>query len=142
MQIHTDSHELKTALKRMKPFTDARPHIPVLDYVKLAGCDGRLNITCANGERCGNEPSMTTFTIMTSYEPEYSVLVKYKDLRKIADKLNREIVLDVDGSTLRIESGKLSFTLKGKPASEFPVLASEPGPIEASSAPSYRDLGD
>jgi DNA polymerase-3 subunit beta len=142
METYTDAKTLKDTLKRLKAFTDPKPHIPILEYIKLEANDGYLSLTAVSGERFGHEPSFTTFKGFTTYSPEYSILVRFKDFDKIAGKLKGDVDLSVSGDALHVKAGRLSFKLNGRDASDFPEWTTDGGEMCASSAPTYNDLRD
>ena len=139
-EFNTDSKALQNALKAMKPFVDPKPYIPILGYVKLESQDGVLRIMAVTGERCGTEPSYTMFTVETAFCPRYSIAVRFDDLNKIAAKLRGEVMINAVDEKLSLKTERLSFSINGKDAIDFPTWTSDRGEMLASSAVQFDDI--
>jgi DNA polymerase III beta subunit len=140
MEFNTDSKSFQHALKAIKPFVDPKPHIPILGYVKLESNEGVLSIIAVNGERFGCEPSFTTFTVETSFCPNYSIAVRFDDLNKIASKLKGEVMISVTDIKLNLQTERLVFAINGKDAMDFPIWTEDRGEKNAVSTEYYDDL--
>ena len=139
MKTYTDINEIRTAIKRLKGFTESRPKLPVLELVMLEASDGKLRLTVPNNQY-GKVVSFTTASVLTNFV-HFSVCVKYADLKKIIDKCKADVEFSVrDENALMIKSGRLEFTLNGKDPDHFPALPAPRDDREASSAISYNDM--
>jgi len=102
---NTDIKTIKTAIKRLKPFTDAKPHLPIMGCIRLESRDGKLSLTVP------------------------------------IDKCKADVQFNRSGDHgLELKSGSLTFKLKGKDASDFPVLPDPPDDFVATSSISYGDI--
>jgi len=111
---NTDIKTIKTAIKRLKPFTDAKPHLPIMGCIRLESRDGKLSLTVPT--------------------------LKYGVAASI-DKCKADVQFNRSGDHgLELKSGSLTFKLKGKDASDFPVLPDPPGDFVATSSISYGDI--
>jgi len=125
-QINTKS--LKAALKRLAAFHDARASLPILEHVHMEASDGRARLTVYDLSKS------LTATVEMEGADTFAVAVKFRDFRKIIDKVKADTVgldfhPDADNPEITIGTGRMHFTLKAKPASEFPVV---PVPDEVS----------
>jgi len=118
-QINTKS--LKAALKRLAAFHDARASLPILEHVHVDIADGRARLTVYDLSKS------LTATVEIDGADTFAVAVRFKDFRKIIDKVKADAVgldfhTDPDNPEITIGTGRMNFTLKAKPASEFPIV--------------------
>ncbi|MCX6645000.1 MAG: DNA polymerase III subunit beta [bacterium] len=133
---NTDIKSVKTAIKRLKPFADSKPTLPILNYVKVQASNGKLSLTIGN---IGYGTAFTTVTIPAT--GEYSLCVKFADLMKVIDKCKSDIHFSTKGlHELNVESGSLTFRLNGRDTDDFPERPDNRDSVNASTAISYGDI--
>ena len=133
---HTDIKTIKTAIKRLKPFADSKPTLPILHYVKLHASDGKLNFTVGN---ISYGTAFTTATIPAS--GQFTTCVKFTDIMKVIDKCKSDVDFTVsDDHTLNIQSGAFNFKLNGKDPDNFPEVPSRQDGVDALTSVSYGDI--
>ena len=137
---HTDIKTIKTAIKRLKPFADSKPTLPILNYVRMDASDGKLSFTIGN---IGYGTSFTTVTIPAASDG-FSSCVKFTDLLKVIDKCKSDIGFirrgGRDDHTLNIQSGTFTFKLNGRTPDDFPERPDNRDGVIASTSVSYGDI--
>ena len=156
--------EIKTACKRVKAFVNtSRPTLPILACVKIESNGSSLAMTAYNMEVGVG----IVVTLPDASAGTFATCVKFADLEKIIGKLKsdslelsatertettcdrvynaesgrRESVSETEKVIdLTVRSAGLSFTLNGRPASDFPILPGPSGDILASTACEYGRL--
>jgi DNA polymerase-3 subunit beta len=121
MTGHTDTKSLKAALKRLAAFHDSKPHLPILNYAHVNVHYGWAHLTVYDMER-----SLTVKVAIDGADP-CSIAVRFKDFRKIIDKVKSDAVgmdfqTGTDEPKLTVSAGKLEFKLNARPGDDYPKL--------------------
>jgi len=133
---NTDIKSIKTALKRLKPFTESKCRLPIMSYVRLDARDGKISFTVATMDY---GLAFTTATVPSTSD-KFTACVRFADMLKVIDKCKSDIGFTVTGCNMDLKSGSLAFKLNGKDPENFPLMPDKRDDLKASSAISYGDL--
>ncbi len=137
--LNTDIKTIKTALKRLKPFTQSKAHLAIMNYIRIESQSGKLNLTVPTLE-FGKAASFTTATVPTGQD-SFNVCVKFQDFQKLINKCKSDVRFSRYGVyDLEIKSGSLTFKLNGKDSDEFPELPETRTDSTATTSVSYGDI--
>ncbi|EFA22420.1 DNA polymerase III subunit beta [Bifidobacterium gallicum] len=124
MKVEVNSTSLADAAAWTTRVIDSRPNSPILAGVKLEAKDGALFLSAFNYEISARD------RIEAGVDEPGAVVVLGKLLTDISKMLPSEkTYLATEGSTLRITSGKSTFTMQLMPESEYPDLPQLPPQI-------------
>ncbi|RSX54537.1 DNA polymerase III subunit beta [Bifidobacterium dolichotidis] len=121
MKVEVNSTSLAEAAAWTTRVIDSRPSSPILAGVKLEAKDGALFLSAFNYEISARD------RIEAGVDEPGSVVVLGKLLTDISKMLpNEKTYLATEGSTLRITSGKSTFTMQLMPTDEYPDMPQLP----------------
>jgi DNA polymerase III sliding clamp (beta) subunit (PCNA family) len=138
MTGHTDTKSLKAALKRLAAFHDSKPKLPILDCMHVNVHYGWAHLTVYDMERS------LTVKVAIDNAPPCSIAVRFKDFRKIIDKVKSDAVgmdfqTGTDEPKLTVRAGKLEFKLNARPGDDYPKLP-EPDGLHAVTDTTWSDF--
>jgi DNA polymerase III sliding clamp (beta) subunit (PCNA family) len=118
MTIKISKSELTTGLKLIANIVTTNIN-PILDYLYIKCENGLLTITATN------DSTSYKYTISNSeISEDGEILIKYKLLNDIVNKINGELITIVKNDTalLNVSDGSFSININTLDASDYPII--------------------
>lgn len=117
MRLSIDRHELSRVLSSVTKVVETRNTIPILSNVLLSVANGRLTVRATDLE------IEATASVATLDATDGETTVSGKLLADIVKKATADVLLEVEGATLTVKSGRSRYKLPTLPAEDFPSFA-------------------
>ncbi len=122
MKLIIDAKELRDTLKAIKPWVPVKPHHKITEHILITTDDLGTHFTTYDIETFGNA---VRFPFPAFQSREGGCVVRFRDLLDLTAKSEGEVTLEFnDISQLTVQYNHTVFTLKAKPADEFPDVPS------------------